>query len=158
LRPEDFSMVGEWLSQPSINRWLTAEWRDRTVDAMLLGVATRNKRNKLFLVSEGATPVGLVAIADWDAVDKTAMIWYLRGADSESRAGVMTDAVGLLVRHAFDVLEIESLHAWILQNNERSRRVLERSGFREMGVMRNAAQFDGQRVDRVYFDLPRVPR
>jgi len=153
LTPEHFATVAEWLSKPEINQWLTSEWRDRVIDPTLIGVAVRNKRNRFFLVRSDGVPHGLVALADWDAVDKIAMIWYALGDPVSSGRGVITQAVQELVRVAFDSLGIEALHAWIMEDNERSRRVLEKNGFREAGRLRLAAVHNGCRLDRVYFDL-----
>ncbi len=145
-------MVAGWLSKPEINQWLTSEWRDRAIDGTLIGVAVRNKRNRFFLVRSDGEPCGLVALADWDAVDKIAMIWYILGDTALGGRGVITKAVQNLVRVAFDTLGIEALHAWVMEDNQRSRRVLEKNGFREVGRLRHAAVHNGHRLDRIYFD------
>jgi RimJ/RimL family protein N-acetyltransferase len=158
LTPEYFATVAGWLSKPEINQWLTAEWRDRAIDPTLIGVAVRNKRNRFFLVRSDGVPCGLVALADWDAVDKIAMIWYALGDPASGGRGAITQAIRELVRTAFDTLGIEALHAWIMEDNERSRRVLEKNGFRKTGRLRLAAVHNSRRLDRVYFDLTRQDR
>jgi RimJ/RimL family protein N-acetyltransferase len=155
LTPEHFATVAGWLSNPEVNRWLSGEWRDRAIDPTLIGVAVRNKRNRFFLVRSGDVPCGLVALADWDAADKIAMIWYALGDPASGGRGVITQAIRQLVRTAFDTLGIEALHAWIMEDNGRSRRVLEKNGFRETGRLRLATVHNGCRLDRIYFDLTR---
>ena len=155
LTPEHFATVAGWLSKSEINQWLTSEWRGRVIDPTLIGVAVRNKRSRFFLVRSDGVPCGLVALADWDPNDKIAMIWYALGDPASGGRGVITQAVRLLVRVALDVLDIEALHAWIVADNERSRKVLEKNGFREVGRLRQAAVHNGRRLDRVYFDLTR---
>jgi RimJ/RimL family protein N-acetyltransferase len=158
LAPEHFATVAGWLSKPEINQWLTSEWRDRVIDPTVIGVAVRNKRNRFFLVRHDGAPCGLVALADWDAVDKVAMVWYVLGEPALGGRGVITEALRELVRAAFDTLGIESLHAWIMADNDRSRRVLEKNGFREAGRFRLATVHNGRRLDRIYLDLPRQDR
>lgn len=153
LVPGDFVTVSAWLSKPEINQWLSSEWRDRPIDPTLIGVAVRNRRNRLFLVRSEETPSGLVALADWDPADRIAMIWYILGDPEAGGRGVISQAVQALVRIAFDTLAIVALNAWIMEGNERSRRVLEKNGFRETGRLRRATVHNGNRVDRVYFDL-----
>jgi RimJ/RimL family protein N-acetyltransferase len=155
LTPDHFATVAGWLSKPEINQWLTSEWRDRVIEPMLIGVAVRNKRNRFFLVTSDGAPCGLVALADWDAVDKIAMIWYALGDPASGGRGVITEGVRQLVRMAFDTLGIDALHAWIMEDNDRSRRVLEKNGFRESGRLRSAAVHNGKRLDRIYLDLVR---
>ena len=155
LTHEHFGLIAEWLSKPEVNRWLTSEWRDRVIDPILIGVTVRNKRNRLFLVRCDGVPCGFVALADLDVVDKVATIWYVLGDPSTGGRGVITEALRLLVRVAFDELEMEALNGWIVEDNDRSRRVLEKNGFREAGRLRRAVFRDGQRFDRIYYDLTR---
>jgi RimJ/RimL family protein N-acetyltransferase len=155
LTPEHFAVVAEWLSKPGVNGWLTSDWRDRTADPMLIGVAVRNKRSRFYLVRADGSPCGLVALADWDVTDKVAMIWYVLGDPESGGRGVISEAVRQLIQIAFGTLGLESLYAWIVDDNTRSRRVLERNGFREVGRLRSAVTREGRRLDRVYFDLPR---
>lgn len=155
LAAEYFPLVATWLSQAEINQWLTSEWRGRTIDPSLIGIAVRNKRNRLFLARADDVPCGLVALAEWDIVDKIAMIWYVLGDPASGGRGVITQSVRELVHTSFETLGIEALHAWIIEGNERSRRVLEKNGFREAGRLRLSVVHDGARCDRIYFDLPR---
>jgi RimJ/RimL family protein N-acetyltransferase len=156
LLPEYFTTVAEWLSKPDINQWLTSEWRGRTTSPTVIGIAVRNKRNQFFMVrSAEGTPCGLVALADWDPVDKIAMIWYALGDPESGGRGVITEAVRQLVSTSFDSFGIEALHAWIMEDNQRSRRVLEKNGFRESGRLRSAVVHNGKRLDRIYMDLIR---
>jgi len=153
LDPEDFELVATWLSRSTVNRWLTSEWRDRQATGALVAVVVRNKRNRLFLVRCDDRPCGLVGFADIDEADRTAMIWYLRGDPEVGGKGVIANAVGQAVRWAFEEFGLASLYAWIMADNERSRRVLESNGFREAGRIRMAARSGDHQVDRIYFDV-----
>ena len=156
LAPEHFGTVAEWLSKPDLNQWLTSEWRGHVIDPTVIGVAVRYKRNRFFLVRSDGVPCGLVALADWDVVDRTAMIWYALGNPALGGRGVISEAVRQLVQTAFDNLGIEALHAWIMEDNARSRRVLEKNRFREAGRLRRATLHNGCRLDRLYLDLIRT--
>ena len=153
LAPQHFELVARWLSRPEINRWLTAEWRNRAVDATLIAITVRNRRNRLFLVRHDGEPCGLVSLADVDSVDKTAMVWYAIGEPQHLGQGVSSDAVLQLVRHGFECLRLESIYAWIMEDNVASRRVLEKVGFSAAGRIRRATCSGERRVDRLYFDI-----
>lgn len=158
LRPlgaDDLEVVASWLAVPATNRWLTSEWRDRVATPALVAAAQRNKRNRFFVVEATKVAVGLVGLADVDEMDKTAMIWYVRGSAVEGHRGAMSVGVGQAVEYAISELGLNSVYAWIMSDNVPSRRVLERNGFREVGVIRRAASSAGVIVDRVYFDFVR---
>lgn len=69
--------------------------------------------------------------------------------------GLMTEAVGLVVAHAFDGLLLHRVHAAFLPHNMASRRVLEKNGFKEEGFAENYLQIDGKWADHVLFGLTR---
>jgi ribosomal-protein-alanine N-acetyltransferase len=69
--------------------------------------------------------------------------------------GLMTEAVRLVVAHAFDQLLLHRVHAAFLPHNMASRRVLEKNGFREEGYAENYLQIDGKWADHVLFGLTR---
>jgi len=153
LKSESFGLVANWLSRPEINCWLTTEWRDREVNSTTVAMAVRNKRNRLFLVRHVSEPCGLVALADFDPGDRTAMVWYFLGVSALSRRGITSAAVQQLSGIAFAELGLAVLYAWIMEGNVASRLVLEKSGFRICGRIRDAASYGGKQVNRIYFDL-----
>jgi RimJ/RimL family protein N-acetyltransferase len=148
-----FDLVAAWLSNREINRWLTAEWRGKVATAVLVAMMTRNKKNRVFLVRWNGQPVALTALADIDTADATAMVWYLLGDPAFSGRGIVSKAVTQMVCKYFQELKLESLYAWIMEDNLASAKVLQKVGFREVGRIRRAAFSNGRRVDRIYFDL-----
>jgi RimJ/RimL family protein N-acetyltransferase len=153
LTPPDFEVVAAWLARPDINRWLTAEWRGKSANPVLVSVMLRNRKNRVFLVRWNGQPAGVVALADIDTADGTAMVWYLLGDSSLSGRGIISTAVKLIAQKSFPELKLESLYAWAMEDNGPSIKVLQKAGFREAGRLRRAANSNGQPVDRIYFDL-----
>jgi RimJ/RimL family protein N-acetyltransferase len=153
LQSDDFGLVATWLSRNEINRWLTAEWRNRVVCTTVLAIALRNPKNRFFLVRCNGLPCGLAALADIDLADATAMVWYVLGDSAFSKRGIASEAVKQLVRKSFHELKLQSLYAWIMEDNTASGKLLHNVGFRDVGRIRQAASSNGQQVDRIYFDL-----
>lgn len=83
-----------------------------------------------------------------------ANLGYWMGQDYAGK-GYMTEAVGLVVAHAFDGLVLHRVHAAFLPHNTASRRVLEKNGFKEEGYAENYLQIDGKWADHVLFGLTR---
>ena len=68
--------------------------------------------------------------------------------------GVMFEAVRAVCRHAFAFLGLHRVEAYVQPDNERSRRLLDRSGFQNEGLMRGALQINGAwRDHRLYARL-----
>jgi len=153
LQADDLSLVAMWLSRNEINRWLTSEWRNRVVSTTVLAIALRNPKNRFFLVRCNGQACGLAALADIDLADGTAMVWYFVGDSAFSKRGIGSEAVKQLVRKSFQELKLQSLYAWIMEDNAASANLLHNVGFREAGRIRQASSSNGCQVDRIYFDL-----
>jgi RimJ/RimL family protein N-acetyltransferase len=148
ITPEHFGLVAEWLSRPEINRWLTAEWRGRLVTSVTVAMAVRNQKNRLFVVRSDGAACGLTALADIDAADSTAMVWYFLGERMLSGMGIITEAVKQLALRSFGQLGLHSVYAWVMEDNTASITVLQKAG-----RIRRATSSGGLQVDRIYFDL-----
>lgn len=101
--------------------------------------------------------IGNISVFDLDK-HGDAEIGYWTHPSARGR-GVMTEACGLVVRHAFipkddGGLGLRRLHIRHGESNAASRRVIEANGFVRTGVMRQENPLpDGSFTDTVYYDL-----
>ena len=70
--------------------------------------------------------------------------------------GIMTDAVGVFTRYAFEQFDLQRLTAHVFVHNIGSARVLEKNGFRREGELRHHFLKDGQLLDARIYGLLRV--
>lgn len=68
-----------------------------------------------------------------------------------ARQGYMREAIGLLVHHAFTVMDLSRVEAACLPENAASRGVLEKSGFKYEGVAQSYLQIDGRWRNHVLY-------
>jgi RimJ/RimL family protein N-acetyltransferase len=61
--------------------------------------------------------------------------------------GYGSDAIGALLRWAFDNLNLNRIHLTVWSYNTRAIRCYEKCGFRHEGIMRQARYYDGQYHD-----------
>jgi RimJ/RimL family protein N-acetyltransferase len=90
--------------------------------AITFAIDSKNKLQSFQLLS------GTIGIKDIDYVDKKAKIGYWIGKQYQGK-GIATECVKLVVKYAFDVLELEEISAYVFPNNNPSLRVLEKNGF-----------------------------
>lgn len=93
--------------------------------------------------------LGTCQLVDIDPVSRTAELRIRIGAEARRGRGVGTRAVQLLVRHAFDDLNLQRVHLRVHAHNARAIRCYEKAGFAHEGVQRRADYVDGQYVDIV---------
>jgi len=61
--------------------------------------------------------------------------------------GIVTEAVNLMVKNAFDNYKWQRIFAAVFQNNPASMRVLEKNGFRKEAICRKAVIKEGEYLD-----------
>jgi RimJ/RimL family protein N-acetyltransferase len=87
-----------------------------------------------------------------DRPARSADVGYWLDAGFEGR-GLVTRAVTAVLNHAFGPLGLHRVELRTIPTNERSRSVAQRLGFRQDGVMREAAPFPDGRRDEVVYGL-----
>lgn len=91
-------------------------------------------------------PVGMVSLFDEDRTAGVANIAYWVTPEHQGN-GYAGEAVNLVCEHAFADRRLNKLRAEVLETNDPSRRVLERAGFEQEGLLREAKFVDGEHVD-----------
>jgi [ribosomal protein S5]-alanine N-acetyltransferase len=83
------------------------------------------------------------------------MVGYALSHDYWGR-GLMSEAVKCVIKYAFEKLELDVLSVYHYPSNLRSRRVIEKCGFKYEGTMRLASKlYDGTMVDEVCYSMTR---
>ncbi len=94
----------------------------RLYKSITFAIDYKNKSQSVHLL------VGIVAIKDIDYVNKKANIGYWIGQQYQGK-GITTECVELVVKYAFDLLELKEISAYVFPENKTSIRVLEKNGF-----------------------------
>lgn len=95
---------------------------------------------------------GIVSLHNLARVDKKASLGYWLGASFQGR-GLVTKACRAVISHSFLELKLNRLEIQCALENERSRRVAERLGFTQEGILRQAWCSRGRFVDMVVYSL-----
>lgn len=153
LTPDFYALAAHWLSDPEINKWLYAEWREHPADERLIALAAHHPRNRLWIITVNGKPYGLCSIGNISKVDRSGVAWCLRGSGVKHVPAAMTTSLRKMLRVAFTDMQLRSVNASIMAPNMASRRMVERAGFREAGVLREGFALEGEFVDRILFDI-----
>ena len=99
--------------------------------------------------------IGFIALYAVDWSNQTARLAMGIGEPAYRGKGYGADALQLILRYAFDELNLHRVGAEVASYNARALYVLERGGFRREGGVREAVQRDGQRWDLVLLGILR---
>jgi ribosomal-protein-serine acetyltransferase len=76
-------------------------------------------------------------------------------SEHHQRKGIAYRCVAAVVRHAFEVMHMSTVEIHIATQNQRSRRLAERLGFRAVGTREQAEWLYDHHVDHVVYELAR---
>lgn len=116
-------------------RWITATeiWEKR-------------KGKQRAIIADGAIVGNITLEKGNDVWQKNAELGYYLLPQCEGK-GIMTWAVNEMCRLAFDEMDILRITALVCERNQASRRVLEKNGFKQEGLLKNAMVKDEQPYD-----------
>jgi ribosomal-protein-serine acetyltransferase len=104
------------------------------------------------VVDESGRIIGSIGFHAIHWRDRTTSIGYWLAAAHQGR-GTMTEAVRALLDHAFGTWALNRVELRAAPENERSRFLAERLGFRKEGVLRQAESFGAGYRDLVLYAL-----
>lgn len=162
LRPldrEDAESIVPWLNDHEVTRTLL--WyrpanlasEEQFLDNLygpekadlLLGITLR----------EGDRLIGVVGLHRLDSRARHANLGIMIGEKSEWGKGRGTEATRLIVRHAFEGLNLNRVWLEVHADHEHAIHAYERAGFKREGVLRQHAFREGRYVDEVVMGVLR---
>jgi RimJ/RimL family protein N-acetyltransferase len=156
----DVPALYEVFGDPEVMRyWSSPPLRDHEAARELLrDIHELFRARTLFRWGIARRPDGLVigtcTLLHLDAAHGRAEVGYALGRSAWGH-GLATEALGTLIRFAFDGLGLQRLEADTDPRNERSIRVLERHGFRREGYLRERYHLGGEVADTLFLGLLR---
>lgn len=105
-----------------------------------------------FTIAERDTkkPVGRCSLTDIDFSNKKCLCSLYIGDESSREKGYGTEAMYLLMKFAFEDLDLNRLGTWVFDYNKRAIKSYKKCGMKVEGIMREGVYRDGKYHD-VYF-------
>ena len=152
-REDDAPTVYEACQDPEILHWAPVIPRPYTEEDALAFVTGKLDRGPhQYAIEEDGRPVGSIGVRVNEQT-RTGHIGYWCAREARGR-GVMTRALRLLCRYAFEDLALERLELFTDPDNLASQRVAAKAGFQREGILRSHLLHpDGRRRDSVMFSL-----
>ena len=144
LEPEDIDVLHKWENDTTFWSWgcSLAPYSRYVLREYILSAKDIFESKQLRLVVEikqDAKPVGMIDLYDYEPFHKRAAVAIIIDSDYH-RKGMGVTALSLLCDYSFSFLKLHQLYAFIPVNNEPSKRLFLRSGFKEKGLLRDWLQ------------------
>ena len=160
FREEDAVVINRWRNDRDLQSLLSAPFRyvPEAIEREWVKSKMMNNVREVYLaicLKSDDRMVGYISINDIDYVSRKA---YCGGIvlDKEFHDGIVRHEVGMLIRElVFDQLNINRLEGRCLATHTASRIVMEATGFRLEGVLRQSVYKDGKYHDQCVYSLLR---
>lgn len=103
---------------------------------------------------EDRAAIGWISLRVNDRTPRVGEVGYSLLASARGN-GYATEALRAVIDEAFLTGELDEVQACIVPENAASRKVLDRTGFREERLLRSGAVIRGRHVDVLLFSIPR---
>ncbi len=149
MRMEDADAVFRIFSDPVVMRYHDSETFTDVEQARGLIEQMEQRFTRSVGIRWGTTRmgddgvIGTGGFSRWNLPDRYATIGYDL-AQSAWEHGIMTEAVGAMVRFGFERLDLNRIEAETMLDNSASIRVLEKLGFQQEGIVRQKYFWKGQ--------------
>jgi RimJ/RimL family protein N-acetyltransferase len=154
---EDAERCYRWMNDPNIVRTLKSrypiafqneiEWLEGAMHA------SAGERHFAIERKDDRAHIGNASIHDIDWVSRTASFGLFIGEPSAWNRGFGSDAIGTLVRFAFDEMNLRKLRIDVFDYNDRAKHVLETHGFVVEGRLRREFYREGTYHDLVILSV-----
>jgi RimJ/RimL family protein N-acetyltransferase len=154
---DDAERCYRWMNDPNIVRTLKtrypiafqneAEWLEGAMHA------SHTERHFAVERRDDRTHIGNASIHDIDWVSRAGWFGLFIGEPTAWNRGFGSDAIGTLVRFAFDEMNLRKLRINVFDYNDRAKHVLESRGFVQEGRLRDDFYRDGAFHDLVIYSI-----
>ena len=152
-------MLYDWISDPDVEPFWGGSDRHRGLEDFLTHWephfldGSQPNRGRCFTIEADGRPIGMINYNRVDTTSRSTDIDIIVGEPGYRDRGYGTDALRTFLSFLFDTVGLHRVWLGTYDNNARARRVYEKLGFVQEGVMRQADWVDGRWVDSVIYGI-----
>ncbi len=159
MRSDEAPMVYAWTSDPDVHPFWGGSDHYKDLDDFLRHWephyldGSQPERGRCFTIEADSRPIGMINYNRVDTSSRSTEIDIVIGAPGYRDHGYGTDAVRAFLAFLFDAVGLHRVWLATYDYNARARRVYEKMGFVQEGVMRQTDLVDGRWVDSVIYGI-----
>ena len=161
LREVRLSDVNEnyyhWMNTPVVNQYLETRYIPQSMENIKRYVEKMDgKTDEIFLaicLKENDRHIGNIKLGPINWIHRFADVSLLIGEKNLWGKGIATEAISLVVRHAFETLNLHKLRAGCYAENRGSARAFIKNGFKKEGLLRGQWFVKDHWVDEILLGL-----
>ncbi|HEX9697525.1 MAG TPA: GNAT family protein [Actinomycetota bacterium] len=152
VEPADYPAIQRWQNDPEVFALMDYE---RPFSAADIAASEQNAADEgvPFVIEAGGAPIGRIGLNQFRARDRTASLYVYIGERSAWGSGYGRAALDLILRYAFETLNLRLVQLWTLAHNERAIHLYKAVGFVEEARLRDRSFIEGHFVDHIVMSV-----
>jgi len=146
-----------WMNDPSVSQYLESRFYPHTVKSLKKYIKDKQgDRSNVFLaiiLKDSNRHIGNIKLGPIDDIHRLADIGIIIGEKDCWGKGYATEAIRLIVKYAFDKLNLHKVTAGCYGPNKGSIKAFKKAGFLQEGVHKTHCYCNGRYVDDVLLGL-----
>ncbi len=150
----DAETYAAWLNDPVVAQQLNSLHRSYSVEEERKALQRLAGGHHFAIVETSQEQLlGNCGLDSIDWVHRTAELGIFIGSSDDWGHGYGSEALALLLRYGFTVLNLNNIMLRVNSDNVRAQRCYDKAGFRAIGLRRQALQRGRQRLDEIFMDI-----
>ncbi|MBN20228.1 MAG: hypothetical protein CL678_02985 [Bdellovibrionaceae bacterium] len=152
LTIDDAPIIHQWHNDSELYEYLVGQCHSPHMDQVKVWLTDRIKgseREQTFgiCLNDTNTLIGNVYLRNIDSFSKNAEFHIMLGNSKERSKGIGTEVMELIKRMSVDFLGLKRLYLYVLRSNERARKLYQKVGFLDEGVLKSHVRKKDRWVD-----------
>ena len=157
INEDDYEKYCIWLNDAFIGSFADTVSKSFTIESQKNSLRQMARDGNAFaiIVRDTDEMIGDCTVVNIDNISRTAELGILIGNKENWNKGYGSEALGLLTKYVFEVLNLNSVMGRIFSFNVGSIKICEKNGYTQCGLRHEAYYYNGKYYDEIYMELLR---
>lgn len=150
LQMSDVNVLYRWVNDPELRPYLSRSFTVSMAEEeeWIKNLDKRKEHNQVWMIEVNETPIGTMGLHSINWQDRTATTGAMFGEKSFHNRGIGQQVKMMLLKHAFDRLNLRQIYSEVIGYNERSRRYSEKCGYHWVATIPDDIHYEGHFYDK----------
>ncbi len=153
---EDAEMYAKWLNDRKVTDGIHGTRNVVNIEGERKWIADTLERGTHtfgIVLKDSDKLIGNIGFSDYNGTDRSATLGIFIGDEEYRNNGYGSEAIKLLIKYGFDVLNLHNIDLGVFSFNERAIACYKKVGFKEYGRRHECYFLDGKYHDRIEMEI-----
>ena len=150
LELSDADALYRWINDPELRPYFSRSFIEMFSEEedWIRNLPKRKEHNQVWMIEVDGTPIGTMGLHNIHWQNRTATTGALFGEKAFHNQGIGQQVKMMLLKHAFDCLNLRQIYSQVIGFNERSRRYSEKCGYHVIATIPDDIHYNGRFYDK----------